>query len=85
MKKLNNLEEYKDGVLNMNYEEIIKYVQSRCKENIFKEIDNFLTNLDDTCDDTIELENNKFKIRKEIIKTDYNNGIIDCKYDVILQ
>jgi len=68
----------------MNYEEIIKYVQSKCKENIFNELDNFLTNLDDTQEDIIELENNKFKIRKDVVKVDYNSGTVDCKYNVIL-
>lgn len=68
----------------MNYEEILEYIQSRCKENIFNELDNFLTGLDNTQEDTIELEGNKFKIRKDIIKTDYESGSVDCKYAVIL-
>jgi hypothetical protein len=68
----------------MNYEELIKYIQSKCKENIFNELDNFLTGLGDTMEDTIELESNKFRIRKDIVDTDYDNGIVKCKYTIIL-
>jgi hypothetical protein len=72
------------GVKKMNYEELIKYIQSKCKENIFNELDNFLTGLGDTMEDTIELESNKFRIRKDIVDTDYDNGIVKCKYTIIL-
>ena len=67
----------------MNYEEVIRYVQSKCKENIFNELDNFITDLDDMQEDIIELEDNKFEIRKDIIETDYNSGTVACKYIVI--
>lgn len=67
----------------MNYEEILKYIQSKCKGNIFNELDNFLTSLDDTQEDIIELENNKFKIRKDIISFEFNSGIVECKYTII--
>jgi hypothetical protein len=45
----------------MNYEDLIKYIQSKCKGNIFNELDNFLTDLDDTMEDVIELENNNLE------------------------
>ena len=67
----------------MNYEEVIRYVQSKCKENIFNELDNFLTDLDDMQEDIIELEDNKFEIRKDIVSVDTNNGTVECKYIVI--
>jgi hypothetical protein len=68
----------------MNYEDLIKYIQSKCKGNIFNELDNFLTDLDDTMEDVIELENNKFRIRKDIIDTNFDNGTVECKYTIIL-
>lgn len=67
----------------MNYDEIIYYIQSKCNEDIFNELDNFLTNLDDGQEDILELEDNKFKIRKDIIETDYTSGIVECKYTII--
>lgn len=68
----------------MNYEEILKYIQSKCKTNIFNELDNFLTSLDDTQEDILELEDSKFKIRKDIVNVDYNSGNVECKYNVII-
>ncbi|WP_252251167.1 hypothetical protein [Clostridium sp. VAP52] len=68
----------------MNYEEIINYVQSKCKNDIFREIDSFLTNLDDTQNDIIELEGNKFNIKKDITDIDCDNGTVVCKYTLLI-
>lgn len=68
----------------MNYEEIINYVQSKCKNNIFRELDSFLTNLDDTQNDIIELEGNKFNIKKDITDIDCDNGTVVCKYTLLI-
>lgn len=68
----------------MNYEEIINYVQSKCKNNIFRELDSFLTNLDDTQNDIIELEGNKFNIKKDITDIDYDKGMVVCKYTLLI-
>lgn len=72
----------KGDVTKMNYDETIQYIQSKCKENIFRELDTFLTCLDDSQIGKLELENSTFKVEKNIIYTDFAKGIIECDYKV---
>lgn len=66
----------------MNYDKTIKYIQSKCKENIFRQLDEFLTDLDDCETGELELESIKFEVKKNVIYTDLKKGIVKCEYKV---
>lgn len=72
----------KGDVIKMNYEEAIHYIQSKCKGDIFRELDTFLTDLDDSEIGKLELENIKFKVEKNIVYTDFEQGKVKCEYKV---
>lgn len=66
----------------MGYEELLDYIQGRCTTSIFRELDEFLTDLDDTESGIIELDNQRFKIKKNITSTDFEKGEAICNYSL---
>ncbi|HCL4447216.1 TPA: hypothetical protein N2D16_002821 [Clostridium botulinum] len=67
----------------MNYDELVLCLLRKAKGISFRQIDDFLTNLDDDSKDKlIDNENNVFIITKHIINIDESKGICECNYKI---
>lgn len=67
----------------MNYEELTNYILLRSKDIKFKDIDEFIANIDDKCTDIlIDSIGQKFKITKTISNVNFDTGTTECKYSL---
>ncbi|EKS4345147.1 hypothetical protein QB607_003151 [Clostridium botulinum] len=67
----------------MNYDELVFCLLRKTKGISFRQIDDFLTNLDDDSKDKlIDNEDNVFVITKHIFNIDEVKGTCECNYEV---
>lgn len=67
----------------MNYDEVLRKINKDNDESCFRELDNFLSDLDHDMEDIFEYGNKRYKIRKRIVKESIEEeGIVECEYEL---